>query len=187
MAVKTFFFKSQSPILKYGIAVILLILWYSLIWSPLSARLDDLKIQKEAQEIKINKLQRNLTRLKNIDIRLNQTRQKVRLAKLNLIKGRTPELVASKLQDILLKKASELNLNVVTYKTAPVRKWHDYQVAVSNFTINTNTRQLVKFLKLIQQEKKALRIKSINIIKIMGRKPVLRVNLELEALFLPGG
>ena len=174
----------KSPLLRYGVLLIGLILWYSLIWDPLSGKLEDLNAGLEIQEAKIGRLKRDMKRLRGVDKRMKQSEQWRDAAMKGLIRGDTPQVMASNLQDILLKTASEVDLQVVTYKTSRVRKWKDYQLAVATFTVKTDTRKLVHFLKLLDDDRRVFRIQSINVVKVKGRNPHLRVNIEAEALFM---
>jgi hypothetical protein len=174
----------RSPILRYGLLVIGFILWYSLIWNPLSGKIKELDSRLEIQEAKIGHLKREIKRHRGVDQRVIQSEQRLATAVKGLIPGDTPQLVASNLQDILLKMASEADLQVITYKTGRVRKWRGYQLAVANFSAKTDIRKLVNFLKLLDKDRRVFRIESISVVKVRGRDPHLRVNLEMEALFM---
>ena len=176
----------RSAVLRYGLLVIVLILWYSLVWEPLSGRLEDADTRIEAQRIKIESLKRDIRRHYGVDSRLKQSRQELAQAIKRLIAGNAPQLVASNLQDILLKKASEAGLEVVTYKTARVRKWRGHQLALATFTAKADTRKLVKFLKLLDDDDRLFRISRIDVVKIISRHPYLRISIEAEALFMKG-
>jgi len=170
--------------LRYGLLAIALILWYSLLWDPLAAKLADIDMRIETQEARIDQLNRELRRYRGVDQRLKQAEQQRSQAIGMLVPGNVPQLVASNLQDMLLKKASEAGLEVVTYKTAPVRKWREYQLAVATFTVKASTRKLVHFLRLLQEERMIFRTHSINVVKVQGRDQHLRVSLEVEALVI---
>jgi hypothetical protein len=174
----------RSPLLRYGLLVIGLILWYSLIWNPLSGKLEELDSRLETQEAKIGRLKRDIKRHRGVDQRIIQSERRLATALKGLMSGDTPQLVASNLQDILLKMASKADLQVITYKTGRVSKWRGYQLAVATFSAKTDTRKLVKFLKLLDDDHRVFRIQDINLVKVRGRDPYLRVNLEVEALFM---
>lgn len=176
-----------SPVLRYGILVIVLILWQSLIWEPLSQKREEMDTKIEVQEQKIDRLDRELRRNRGLDQEINQTRQKLSALTKDRIPGNTSQLVASNLQDMLLKRASEADLEVITYKTARERKWRGRELAVATFTVKTDTRKLVRFLKLLEDDRRVFRVYSINVVKVEGRAPHLRVSLEVEALFLQEG
>jgi type II secretory pathway component PulM len=174
----------RSPLLRYGFLVIGLILWYSLVWAPLSGKIEELDSRLETQEAKIGHLKQDIKRHRGVDQRVIQSEQRLATAVKGLMPGDTPQLVASNLQDILLKMASEADLQVITYKTGRVLKWRGYQLAVANFSAKTDIRKLVKFLKLLDNDRRVFRIQSISVVKVRGRNPHLRVNLEVEALFM---
>jgi hypothetical protein len=174
----------RSPLLRYGLLVIGLILWYSLIWNPLSGKIEELDSRLETQEAKIGRLKRDIKRHRGIDQRVIQSERRLATALKGLMPGDTPQLVASNLQDILLKMASKADLQVITYKTGRVSKWRGCQLAVATFSAKTDTRKLVKFLKLLDDDHRVFRIQNINLVKVKGRNPHLRVNLEVEALFM---
>jgi hypothetical protein len=174
----------KSPILRYGLLVIGLVLWYSLIWNPLSGKIEELDSRLDIQEAKIGHLKRDIKRHRGVDQRVMQSEQRLATAVKGLMPGDTPQLVASNLQDILLKMASEADLQVITYKTGRVSKWRGYELAVATFSAKTDIRKLVKFLKLLDDDRRVFRIQSISVVKVMGRDPHLRVNLEVEALFM---
>jgi hypothetical protein len=174
----------RSPILRYGLLVIGLVLWYSLIWNPLSGKIEELDSRLEIQEAKIGHLKRDIKRHRGVDQRVMQSEQRLATVVKGLMPGDTPQLAASNLQDILLKMASEADFQVITYKTGRVRKWRGYQLAVADFSAKTDIRKLVNFLKLLDKDRRVFRIQSISVVKVKGRDPYLRVNLEVEALFM---
>jgi len=184
MAISHRLSSKRSPLLRYGFLVIGLILWYSLVWAPLSGKIEGLDSRLETQETKIGHLKRDIKHHRGVDQRVMQSEQRLTTAVKGLIPGDTPQLVASNLQDILLKMASEADLQVITYKTGRVRKWRGYQLAVATFSAKTDTRKLVKFLKLLDDDHRVFRIQSISVVKVKGRHPHLRVNLDMEALFM---
>lgn len=174
----------RSPLLRYGLLVIGLILWYSLIWNPLSGKIEELDSRLETREAKIGRLKRDIKRHRGVDQHVIQSERRLATVLKGLMPGDTPQLVASNLQDILLKMASQADLQVITYKTGRVRKWRGYQLAVATFSAKTDIKKLVKFLKLLDDDHRIFRIQSINLVKVRGRNPHLRVNLEVEALFM---
>ncbi len=179
-------FDRRNIVLRYGLLVIILILWYSLVWGPLSGKIEDTDTKIEAQKIKIGHLKRDIRHHYGVDTRLKQSKQKLAQTLKKLIAGNAPQLMASNLQDILLKKASEAGLEVITYKTARVRKWRSYQVALATFTAKADTMKLVKFLKLLDDDPRLFRISRIDVVKIRSRHPYIRVSIEAEALFMKG-
>jgi hypothetical protein len=184
VAISCQFSSKRSPILRYGLLVIGLVLWYSLIWNPLSGKIEELDSRLEIQEAKIGHLNRDIKRHRGVDQRVMQSKQRLTTAVKGLIPGDTSQLAASNLQDILLKIASEADLEVITYKIGRVRKWRGYQLAVANFSAKADIRKLVNFLKLLDKDNRVFRIQSISVVTVRGRDPYLRVNLEVEALFM---
>ncbi len=174
----------KAPFLRYGILIIVVILWYSFIYDPLSRKLENKTLQVESQTARIRLINKEFKKLRGVNDKIKLAKSKLERLKKQLLPGDTPQVVASNLQDLLLKKASEAGLEVVTYKTSRSRHWRDYQLAVSTFTVKTDTAKLVGFLNLLERAGKEYRIYNINIIKVRGRKPYLRVNLEVEALVL---
>ncbi len=176
----------KSITIRYGILIICLICWYSLIWDPLSAKVEELEQQVSTQQERIARLEAKLKASSNLEARLKQTKRQLEAAKKNLIPGTSPQLVASTLQNVVLKKASELDVEVVTYKTGSVRTWKDYKLAVVTFTVKTDTKKLVELLKSLQKDKRLYRIQNLNIVKVRGRNPHLRVRFDVEALCVEG-
>ncbi len=174
--------KGKNPVLKYGLIILAFVLWYVVLWHPLATKTAEVRSKLQTEEARIEKLKKKLEQYKDLDKRLQKSRAELDRAMAGLVPGDTPQLVASSLQDMLLKKASELNVDVVTYKTGRVRKWKDYHVAVVTFTLDTNTRQLVRFLQSLRKENRLYRIQEMNILRIRGKGSRLRVRLEIEAL-----
>ena len=152
----------RSPLLRYGLLVIGLILWYSLVWVPLSGKIEKLDSRLEIQETKTGRLKRDIKRHRGVEKRVMQSEQRLATALKGLLPGDAPQLVASNLQDVLLKMAAEADLQVITYKTGRVSKWRGYQLAVATFSAKTDIRKLVKFLKLLDDDRRIFRIQSIS-------------------------
>lgn len=184
MDIKRLMSGKGSPIFSYGLLIVAVILWYALAWEPLSAKRGELELTLQTKDAEIGRLQRELQRHRGVDQRLKQVRRELSVRKGELVPGKTPQLVASNLQDSLLNRASELKVDVVTYKTAPVRKWKDYQLAAVTFTFKTQTSKLVQFLKQLEEDRRAMHLQSLNVVKVPGREPHLRVTVEAEALYL---
>ncbi len=174
--------EGNNPALRYGLIILAVILWHVILLHPLAKKISSLKTQLQAESARIERLKKDLKQLRDVDKKLQRARNSLDKAMTGLVPGDTPQLVASSLQDLLLKKAAELNVEVVTYKTGPVRKWKDYHLAVVTFTLNTDTRKLVQFLQSLQEEDKLYRIQGMNILHIRGKGSHLRVRLEFEAL-----
>lgn len=174
----------DGPTLRYGVLAIGLILWYALVWDPLSAKRDAIEVDSQAKETEIGRLKRDIERHRTVDQRLKQVKRELAAREGTLVAGETPQGVAASLQDSVLKLASETGQEVVTYKTGPARKWEDYQVAVVTFTFKTGTRKLVGFLKRLEEDRRAMRLRSLNVVGVQGREPHLRTTIEVEALCL---
>jgi hypothetical protein len=154
------------------------------VYTPLSGKIKDLDSRHETQEKKIEYLKQEIKRHRGIDQRIIQSKQRLTNALQRLLPGDTPQVTASNLQDILLKMASKADLEIITYKTGRIKEWRGYHLATATFSAKTDTRKLVNFLRLLDYDHRAFRIHNINLVKIGGRNPYLRVNLEVEALFI---
>ncbi len=174
----------KGPVLKYGVLIIGVILWYALIWNPIATKVSELEEENRSKEARIERLDKTIKRLKDVDKRLQRARERLNAAKRDLVPGDDPQLVASNLQNLLLKKASEHGIEVITYKTGPMKKWKGHDLAVVAFTLKTNTRSLVEFLQKLNADRELFRIRTMNIVKIRGRDSYLRARLEFEALCL---
>jgi len=176
--------QKNSPLIRYGLFLIVVILWYSFVWSPLADRIKEADQVLETNKTRIGQMQKQLSKYKGVNSRLDKAGKKLALARKRLVPGKTPQMVASNLQNLLLKKAAASGVEVVTYKTSRVGKWRNYKLAVASLTIKADTENLVNFLKSLKDSNKILRLKSLNVIKVKGRKSHLRVNLEAEALVI---
>ncbi len=173
-----------SPILFYGTIVIFIILWYAAIFSPLRQRMENINTRIEASILEERRLKKELAQLSQIRNTLEFKRRKLDGLKSKQLPGATPQEVSTKLQDLLVKKASSHGLNVISYRAGTIRSWKGYQVASVKMTLNADTDTLVAFLRDIENDSRLLRFKAINISKIMGKNPVLRTTIEVEALVL---
>jgi len=178
--------KRQKPIIRYGIFVIIIIIWYSLIYSPLNAKIELIKTEIQQQKLKIKNTNRRIRRLSNIEKMLNRERQELASLKRLLVKGDTIQMVATNIQDAFLKAASKVNVNVLVYRSGSPRKWRQYQLAVSIFNIKADIKQFVELLERIYAQKRLQRLNNVNISTIKKGKEnsELRINMEIEALFL---
>ncbi len=177
----------KSPLLRYGILVIMVILWYSLVWDSITNRTKMLNDILEAKSARVQRLQTRLKKNSGIEARLKNAQKQYTLLEKRLLPGGTPQIVSSNLQDLLNTAAAESGLEVTTYRTIKGRKWRKKEVAAVRLTLKGNTAKLVKFLELIKNKNKIVRINNLNVVKVNGRKPYLRINIEAEALCKQGG
>ncbi len=175
-----------NPLLKYGLLILLVIMWYIFLFQPMKNAIEENRFKAQRLENRLKRLRSTLKSVKNLDKRLANARKGLEQRKKKLIKGANHQLVTSNLQDMLLKKASDVGLEVVTYKTASKKKWRNYTLAVVNLTVKADTNKLVKYLKSLEDMQKAIRIGSINIVTVRGRNPYLRVRMDVEALYMEG-
>lgn len=185
MAKITFLSQRNRPALvKYGVVIIALILWYSFLWDPINARLQEKQTALDAQQLKITHLRKRISRLRGVDNRLAAEIRRLEHLKKELVPGADPQLVSNKIQNSFLKKASEAGVEVLVYRNGSKRHWRDYRLAVSIFNIKATTAQFVDLLERLELEKKLLRLNNVNISALRGKPSHLRINLEVEALFL---
>ncbi len=178
---------SRSPLLRYGILAIVVIVWYSFVWDAVSSRTEMLRETLEAKEAKVQRLQAKLKKNSGLESKLKNAERQYTALEKRLLPGDTIQIVASNLQDMLNTAAAEAGLEVTTYRTIKGRKWRKKQLAAVRLTLKGDTAKLVKFLELIKKKNKIVRINSLNVVKVSGRKPYLRINIEAEALFKQGG
>lgn len=176
----------NSPIIRYGVLAIAAILWFVVIWDPLSARIEETETLTRDGERKANRLAIEIEEKKGLEQAERRIRQQVDAARKALVPGDTPQAVASSLQDLALKKASSAGLQIITYKTTPPRKWNSHQLSGVTLTVKTSTQGLVAFLKELEQEQGLFRIETLNVTKVQGRDTHLRATITLEALSLEG-
>ena len=179
--------KGRSPLLRYGILIIVVILWYSLVWDTIQSRTESLSDTLQVKEAKVKRLQTKLKKNSGLDAKLKNAQKQYAALEKRLLPGTNPQIVASALQDMLNTAAAEAGLEVTTYRTIKGRKWRNKPVAAVRLTLKGNTEKLVKFLELIRKKNRIVRINSLNIVKVSGRKPYLRINIEAEALWKQGG
>ena len=185
MAKKTFLSQKNRPALvKYGAVIIALILWYSFLWDPINTRLQEKQTALDAQQLKITHLKKRISRLRGVDKRLAVEIRRFEQLKKELVPGTDPQLVSTNIQNSFLKKASEAGVEVLVYRSGSKRRWRGYRLAVSIFNIKATTAQFVELLEKLELEKRLLRLNNLNISNLRGKPSHLRINLEVEALFL---
>ncbi len=175
-----------NPLLKYGLLMILVIIWYGFLFQPMMNGIEENRIKAQRLENRLKRLTSTLRRTKNLDKRLADARKGLERRKRQLVPGANHQIVTSNLQDMLLKKAADAGLEVVTYKTSSRKKWRNYTLAVVNLTVKSDTNKLVQYLKSLEDTQKAIRIGSINIVTVRGRNPHIRVRMDVEALYMEG-
>jgi len=171
------------PLLKYGFLIIVVIVWYNFLFQPLINKIEEYNLKAQRLENRIKRLSSTLKGTKNLDKKIADAEKKLAYLKKKLIPGSSLQIVTSNLQDLLLKQAADAGLDVVTYKTSSKRKWRGYTLAVVNLTVKSDTKKLVQYLKGLEDQQKAIRIRSINIVKVTGRNPYLKVRMDIEALY----
>ncbi len=176
--------KNRPALIRYGVVIIALILWYSFIWDPLTGKLEEKQTALEAQQLRITHLKKRINRLKNVDKRLAAEIKRLDHLKNRLVPGDSPQQVSTNIQNSFLKRASESGVEVVVYRSGSKRRWRGYQLAVSVFNLRGTTAQFVDLLEQLEKEKTISRLNNINIANHRGKPSQLRINLEVEALFL---
>jgi len=177
---------TQSPIFRYGLVVIAAILWYAIAWDPISSRLAELSDAIDKAERSSRKLAIRIADLQGVDQEMRRATQQYEETKRAFLPGATPQAVGTALQDITLKKASEAGLEIITYRTGTGKDWRSYPIGNVTLTAKTSTRGLVSFLRKLEQERGVFRIDSLNVTKMTGRDPHLRVTITIEAISLEG-
>lgn len=175
--------QGNSALLRYGIICIGAILWYSFVWEPKSLVLKDTIMQIESAEARVRKKKRERLNLERSAPEIPRLEAELTRLRGRMIKGETPQITATTIQNMVLEKAKKVDLEVVTYKTINRRKWEKLQLGVSTFTFKGDIKKLTFFFKLLKDEKKLFRVSNLNITRVRGKDPYMRANLEIEALF----
>ncbi len=176
--------KNQSVLVRYGVIVIALILWYALVLSPIDSRIRSRQESLESQELRIEMLERRIKKLSNIDKEFAKEKKRFENLKKRLIPGDSLQLVATNMQNSFLQKAKKAGVEVLVYRSGSPRRWRDYRLAVSIFNLKSNLSQFLDLLEALDGEKRFQRINNVNFSTIRGRKSELRINMEIEGLFL---
>ncbi len=176
--------KKQSFLVRYGIVVIAFILWYVFIINPISSKIESTKSGLEAQEFKIQRLKKRIKRLSNIDKEFEQEKRRFENLKKRLIPGDTLQMVATNMQNSFLQKAKDAGVEVLVYRSGRSRSWRDYRLAISIFNLKSDLESFLELLQAINREKRFQRINNVNFSTIRGKKSELRINMEIEGLFL---
>ncbi len=176
--------RNQSALVRYGIVVIVLILWYALIYSPISAKIESMRASSEGQELRIQRLKSRIKKLSTIDKDLTKEKKRLEELKKRLIPGTTLQFVATNMQNDFLQKAKKAGVEVLVYRSGSPRRWRDYQLAVAIFNLKCDLSHFLDLLDAIYKENRFQRINNVNFSTVRGRKSELRINMEIEGLFL---
>ncbi|GEM_PF-767528 len=174
----------QSPLIRYGVIAITGIIWYAIVFDPLSNKITGLSDEAMSLEARIARIQTDVKIKKGIDHQVKLKEQEYDAKTAMLIPGENAQLVATKLQDVLLKKATDSGVTVMTYNISSTKKWKNHQLATVNITIKTNTENLAKYLWLVEQGNELIRISQLNVMPVKGKDPHLRVTITAEALLM---
>jgi len=177
---------NKSPVIKYGILIIAFIIWIEFVWDVLETKINKLNSQIEATEKDIKKINIKFHDIKNIEQRLKEIQNKKKLQTSFILSEGDPAVVASQLQDTILKKASENKLQVITYRVSNQKKWKNYVLVSTYFNFRSNLENIVLFLKTIESDQRFYRIHLVDILPVKGNDPHIRFSIELEALCLKG-
>jgi hypothetical protein len=186
MKMKLLNLSDKSPVLRYGLLAIALILWYFLLYDPMSSRQESYKKETRATSLKIKRLKKEIDKNRNLDQALKNARGKYAILKKEFLSGKDPQMAGSILQNILLKDAEIAGLDVASYKISPTKRWEEHQVVSVDMRVKAQTLDLVHFLRLLEKEKGIFRFAHMNITKVLGRNQHLRVNLKVEGLYSEG-
>ncbi len=176
--------KKQSTLVRYGVIIIALIMWYIFILSPINAKIEAKRTELEAQQLKIQRLKKRIKNLANIDKEFSQEKNRFENLKKRLIPGDTLQLVATNMQNAFLQKAKEAGVEVLVYRSGSSRRWRSYRLAVSIFNLQSDLPQFLELLQALDREKRFQRINNVNFSSVRGKKSEYRINMEIEGLFL---
>ncbi len=176
--------KNQPALVRYGAAAIIIILWYAFILSPVESKMESRQMALEGQELKIQRLKRRIKKLSNLDKEFAQEKKRFQNLKKRLIPGQTLQQVATNLQNSFLQKAKKAKVEVLVYRSGNPRRWRDYKLAVAIFSLKCTLPNFLDLLELLDKENRFQRINNINLSTIRGKKSELRINMEIEGLFL---
>lgn len=172
----------KSPILKYGIIVIFIILWSELVYDKLNYNINKQNEQIEAIKKEIRRYTKLTKDLENIEKELNSLKEKRKSQDALFISKDDPAILASQLQDIILKKANENKMQVITYRVSNQKKWKNYILVSTYFNFKADLRQIVSFLESLEKDPRLFRIHLVDILPVKGVDPHIRFSIEVEAL-----
>jgi len=174
----------NSPVIRGGILLSALILWYSFIYSPLSNMASSTRDELALQESRVDRLEKRIRRAQGAVQRLKRAEAEAESLFAKMVPGQNAQEVASHLQNLVLKEAERAGVTVTLYRSGKPRKYQEYLLVPVSFTLNCNSTQLMNLLSSLSMYDKIVRFRSINISTMRGDPPRLRVNMEIEALFL---
>ncbi|WP_141674274.1 hypothetical protein, partial [Dissulfuribacter thermophilus] len=174
----------KSPLVRYGILIIIWIAWYSLFYSNLNTRIQENETQISTLKIQLSSLEKEKKRLEEAAKTLGSIENRLSNLKKRVIDGADPQVVASNLQNLILTYASQKGIEVLTYRTSSSTKWKGYSVARTTFTFKCNKNNFVELLRFFGEQKKLIRPSRLNIVWIRGRNAHIRVILDVEALII---
>jgi len=172
----------KSPLVRYGILIIAWILWYSLFYSSIKAKVKQEETRVSALKIRLSSIQREVKNCRKEGMKLAYFKKSISALRAMAIEGGDPQVVASNLQNMILTYASQKNIEVETYRTGSPTKWKNYRVARTTFTFKCNRENFVELLRFFEETKRLVRPKRLNILWIRGRNSYIRVVLDVEAL-----
>ncbi|MGQ9499020.1 MAG: hypothetical protein ACUVQ6_01360 [Dissulfurimicrobium sp.] len=175
---------SQSPILRYGILIIAIIFWYFFLFDPMAKKIDEMDSRISAVHRKIVKAKTEIKLLHGINEQLRRVEQDKTQLMQRLIPGENPQVVASNLQDDLLKKGADAGMEILSYRTSADGKWHDYQLGTASLVTKTGMKGLTRFMLALDAEDRIIRINNLSIMVIQGPNPYSRISMDVDAICL---
>ncbi len=174
----------RNPLLQAGVVIAALLIWYAGIYSPLVQKVQELKDQLEIQQTKIFSLERRIRRARSAGSRIDQAEKMAKALVSRAVEGDTIQEVTSSLQNMILEEVEKVGARVTLYRPGRPRMFKGHQVAAVTFSLNCSSAQLLQLLRNLQEKRKIMRFKNLTISAMRGDPPRLRVNMEIEALFL---
>lgn len=173
---------NKSPILKYGLVIIVIILWSEFIYDRLNLTINKQNEQIETLRKDIKKYTKLNKDLENIEKELNSLKEKRKNQDSLFLSKDDPTILASQLQDIILKKANENKMQVITYRVSNQKRWKNYILVSTYFNFKTDLVHIVSFLESVERDPRLFRIHLVDILPVKGVDPHIRFSIEVEAL-----
>ncbi len=174
----------NSPLVRYGALIIVWILWYALFYMDISEKIEAQNSSINALKIKLSTIAKEKKRLQDQTKELNRLNSRLSSLKSRLLTGENGQIVASKLQDMLIQYMEKNKIDVLTYKTSSEGRRYSYNVARATFTLKCNRENFVALLSFFKDNHKLIRPYRLNVIWIKGKKAHLRVVLDVEAIYI---
>lgn len=174
----------NSPVIKFGLLVIVWIVWYVFFYSELSSKIKEGETERESLRLQLSTLNKEKEKLSKVTALLEAKRHELENLKKRAIPGDNPQVVASNLQNLVLTYASKKDIDVLSYRTSASSRWKEYTVARTTFTFNCSKENFVELLRFFDFQKKLIRPSRVNIVWIRGKNSHIRVILDIEALFI---